>query len=91
MAIIGLILGNIAVFISFLVLLLIYGLIVFCFKDKINTGIALLKAATVFLSEKSSVFLTPLIKIVLTFIIATWGSLSISASVAIMYHKDEAQ
>lgn len=54
------------------IMLLIYGVVLFCFRNKIKTGIALVKVATTFFSEKPIVFLTPAVKIVITVLFAVF-------------------
>lgn len=87
LALLGLFTGNTGLFIGMAVTLLIYLLILFCLRKQLNTGIALVSVATNFLSEKASVFITPLVKIVLTFIVGIFYTYSISCMVSIMNNK----
>lgn len=72
LCVIGLATGNIAITIFFGILLLIYGIVLFVCRNKIRTGIALVKVATTFFSEKPIVFLTPVVKIVITVLFAVY-------------------
>lgn len=81
MALIGLFIGNLGLFIGMGVTFLIYGLVLFCLRKKIDTGIALVKIATKFISEKLQIFLTPLVKLVLTFLIGAFYIYSLSAMI----------
>ncbi len=49
-ALIGLFTANMGLFIGMSVTLLIYGLVLFCLRKKIDTGIALVTVATKFVS-----------------------------------------
>jgi hypothetical protein len=74
LCIIGIILQNYALAIMMGVMLLIYTCILVCFRKKIQTGIVLVKVATTFIADKSIIFLTPIIKVVLTILFAGfWG------------------
>lgn len=89
MAIIGLIIGNLGLFIGMGVTFLVYALVLFCLRKKIDTGIALIKIATKFISEKMQIFLTPIVKLVLTFIIGGFYIYSLSAMIEIMNRKND--
>lgn len=74
LCLIGLIIQNYALAISMGVILLVYSCVLFCFRNRIKTGIVLVKVATNFMSDKPIVFLTPVIKVVLTVLFAVfWG------------------
>jgi len=74
LCIIGIAIQNYGLAISMGIMLAVYSCILFCFRNKIKTGIVLVKVATKFMSDKPAVFLTPIIKVVLTVIFAIfWG------------------
>lgn len=74
LCIIGVVTQNYVLAISMGITLLIYSCILFCFRKRIKTGIVLVKVATKFMSDKPVVFLTPIIKVVLTAMFAVfWG------------------
>jgi len=52
--------------------LLIYSCVLACFRNRIKTGIVLVKVATKFMSEKPVIFLTPVIKVVMTVLFAVF-------------------
>lgn len=87
MSLIGLFTGNFGLFIGMGVTFLIYALVLCCLRKKIDTGIAMVKVATNFLSEKTSVFFTPLLKLVLTFAFGVFYAYSVSAMAAIIDHR----
>lgn len=72
LCIIGLAIGNYGLAISMAIVLLVYAIVLACFKNRIKTGIVLVKVATNFMSAKPIVFLTPLIKVVLTVVFAVF-------------------
>ena len=72
LCIIGVVTQNYALAITMGIMLLIYSLVLFCFRDRIKTGIVLVKVATNFISDKPIVFLTPIIKVVLTVLFAVF-------------------
>ena len=72
LAIVGIITGNIALTIIMVITLLVYGIILVCFRNRIKMGIVLVKVATSFFTEKPIVFLTPIIKIFLTILFAVF-------------------
>ena len=72
LAIVGIITGNIALTIIMVITLLVYGIILACFRNRIKMGIVLVKVATSFFTEKPIVFLTPIIKIFLTILFAVF-------------------
>jgi len=49
-ALVGIITNNIGLTISFGIMFLVYALVLFCLRSKINTGIALVTVATHFIS-----------------------------------------
>lgn len=72
LCIIGLASGNYALAITMGITLLIYACVLACFRNRIRTGIVLVKVATNFMSAKPIVFLTPIIKVVLTVLFAVF-------------------
>lgn len=72
MALIGLIIGNLGLLIGFGVTFLIYLLVLYCLRNKIETGIAMVKIATNFISDRMQIFFTPVLKLVLTFAIGAF-------------------
>lgn len=60
------------------IILIVYGIILGCFRNKIKMGIILVKVATKFFSDKPIVFITPLVKIGLTFVFALFWLYSFS-------------
>ena len=72
LCIIGLASQNYALAISMGVTLLIYSCVLACFRNRIKTGIVLVKAATKFMSKKPIVFLTPIFKVVMTVLFAVF-------------------
>lgn len=72
LCIIGLASGNYPLAVSMGITLLIYSLVLACFRNKIKTGIVLVKVATNFMSAKPIIFLTPLIKVVMTVLFAVF-------------------
>jgi hypothetical protein len=81
LCIIGVIIQNYALAISMGVILLVYACILGCFRQRIKTGIVLVKVATTFISEKPIVFLTPIIKVVLTLFFAVFWAYTVSLMV----------
>lgn len=65
---VGIITGNVGLAISMAITLAIYGIVLWCFKNKIKMGIVLVKVAAQFFSDKPIVFVTPFIKIIVTFL-----------------------
>lgn len=88
MALIGLFTANLGLFIGMGVTFLIYALVLFCLRKQIDIGIAMVKVATTFLSEKKTVFLTPIIKLILTFAVGVFYAYSVSAMAAIIDHRN---
>ena len=72
LVIIGVASGNYALAVSMGITLLIYSCVLACFRNRIKTGIVLVKVATQFMSEKPVIFLTPVIKVVLTVLFAVF-------------------
>lgn len=72
LVIIGVASGNYALAVSMGITLLIYSCVLACFRNRIKTGIVLVKVATKFMSEKPVIFLTPVIKVVLTVLFAVF-------------------
>jgi hypothetical protein len=72
LAVVGVITGNIALTIIMVITLVVYGIILACFRNRIKMGIVLVKVSTNFFTAKPIVFLTPLIKIVLTVLFAVF-------------------
>lgn len=69
--------------------LLIYGLVLYCFRRKIQTGIVLIKVATNFMANRPSIFITPLIKVILSIIIGIFWLFSISVMIYISNKQSE--
>lgn len=86
---IGLFLGNFGLMVSMGLTFIIYSLLICCLRKKIDTGIALIKIATQFISEKMLVFTTPIVKLILTFLIGSFFAYSLSAIAAIMQKKND--
>lgn len=72
LVIIGVASGNYALAVSMGITLLIYSCVLACFRNRIKTGIVLVKVATQFMSEKPVIFLTPIIKVVMTVLFAVF-------------------
>ena len=89
MALIGLIINNLGLFIGMSVTLLIYLLLLYCLRRKIDTGIAMVKIATKFISERMQIFLTPILKLVLTFAIGAFYIYTLSIMLAIIDIKND--
>jgi hypothetical protein len=89
MALIGLLTGNIGLLIGMGITFLIYALILFCLRKKIDTGIAMVKVATKFISERMQVFLTPIVKIALTFLFGAFFVYTLNAMAAIAKNKND--
>ncbi len=70
LCLIGVIIQNYALAITMGIILLVYACILLCFRKRIRTGIVLVKVATNFISEKPIIFITPIIKLVLTILFA---------------------
>jgi len=75
---IGIVTQNYGLAIPFGVMLLVYVCILFCFRDKIKTGIVLVRVATNFISAKPIIFITPIIKVVLTTLFAVFWIYTVS-------------
>lgn len=88
MVLVGLIIGNLALSISMGVTLLIYICILYCLRKKFETGIAMVKIATNFMTDRMQVFFTPLIKLLLTFVIGAFYVYTLSAMLQIIDIKD---
>lgn len=78
LCIIGIASQNYALAITMGIMLLVYSLVLFCFRNRIKTGIVLVKVATNFMSEKPIIFLTPIIKVVLTVLFAVFWAYTLS-------------
>jgi hypothetical protein len=78
LCIISIAIGNFFLAVVFALIILIYVVIIFCFKEKIRMGITFVKVATQFISDRPVVFLTPIIKVVLVFLFALFWIYSIS-------------
>jgi len=91
MAVVGIILDNLALTITMGVTLLIYLCVLYCLRKKIDTGIAMVKIATNFISERMQIFFTPLVKLVLTFIVGSFYIYTLSAMLGIIDIKDAKQ
>jgi hypothetical protein len=70
LCIVGLFTSNIGLTIVMGIILIIYGIVLYCFRNKIKLGIILVKVATNFMADKPIIFISPVIKIVLTFLFA---------------------
>ena len=88
LAIAGIFMGQIGITIGMGITLLIYALVLFCFRKKIQTGIVLVKVATNFMASRISVFLTPIVKVVLAAIIGGFWIYCMSAIVFIANEQD---
>lgn len=89
LAILGLITANMGLFIGMGITFLIYGLILCCLWKKLNTGIAMVSVATKFMGDKPVIFLSPIMKILLTTIVGIFYAYAISATVAVSNHKSD--
>lgn len=89
LAIAGLIMGQIGITISVGFILLIYGIVLYCFRRKISTGIVLIKVATSFIADRPSIFLTPIIKVLLSILIGGFWLFSISVMIYISDQKNQ--
>jgi hypothetical protein len=78
LCIIGIATANYGLAIPMGIMFLVYLLVIFCFRDKIRTGIVLVKVATNFISSKPVVFLTPVVKIILTTLFVSFWVYSLS-------------
>lgn len=78
LCIIGIVIQNYALAIAMGVTLLIYSCVLACFRKRIMTGIVLVKVATNFMTAKPIVFLTPVIKVVLTVLFAVFWIYTLS-------------
>lgn len=78
LCLIGIIDQNYALAIPMGVTFLIYALLIVCLRNKIKMGIVLVKVATKFISDKPIIFLTPIIKLVLTILFAVFWLYSFS-------------
>lgn len=75
---------SLALAISMAVYFVIYSILLCCLRKKIEIGIAMVKIATEFITEKMSVFLTPIVKLVLTLLIGSFFAYSVNAMGAII-------
>lgn len=87
LALLGLFTGNLGLAISMGVTFLIYGLLLCCLWKKLHTGIAMISVATKFMSDKPTVFLSPIVKLILTTIVGFFYAFALSATVAVSNHK----
>ena len=72
-AIIGFAIGSLALGITCLIIFVVYCIVLGCMRQKIKLGIVIIKVAAKFLKERASVFITPLLKLILSFIfVAIW-------------------
>ena len=78
LCLVGFATDNIGLAITMLILLLVYSLVLACFRKKIKMGIILVKVAAKFFSDKPIVFVTPFVKIGLTFFFALFWIYSLS-------------
>lgn len=78
LCIIGVVTQNYGLAISMGIVLIIYSIVLACFRNRIKMGIVLVKVATNFISAKPIVFLTPIVKVVLTAFFAVFWIYTIS-------------
>lgn len=87
LALLGLITANLGLFIGMGVTFLIYALVLCCLWKKINTGIAMVSVATKFMGDKPVVFVSPILKIILTSVVGIFYAYALSATVALSNDK----
>jgi len=78
LTIVGIAIGSWGLAIPMGLTLLIYLIILGCYRNKIKMGIVLVKVATNFMADKPIVFLTPIVKTVLTMAVAFFWIYSVS-------------
>lgn len=78
LCIIGIATQNYALAFTMGITLLIYSCVLACFRNRIKTGIVLVKVATNFMTAKPIVFLTPIIKVVMTVLFAVFWIYTLS-------------
>jgi len=87
LCIIGIATQDYALAITIGITLLIYSCVLACFRNRIKTGIVLVKVATNFMTAKPIVFLTPVIKVVMTMLFAVFWIYTLS----LMFEKADWQ
>lgn len=87
LAVLGLLTANLGLAISMGVTFLIYGLLLCCLWKKLHTGIAMVSVATKFMNDKPTVFLSPVVKLILTVLVGFFYAFALSATVAVSNHK----
>jgi hypothetical protein len=85
----GIITANIGLSIGMGIVFLMYAFILFCYRQKIKIGINLVKIATKFIFEKKIIFLTPILKLILTFLLGFFFIYVIGSAFMIMKDKYE--
>lgn len=70
LTIIGIATENYGLAIPLGIIFIVYSIVLFCFRDRIKMGIVLVKVATQFISDKPIIFLTPIVKLILTSLFA---------------------
>ena len=78
-AILGFAIGELGIAIPCLVIFLIYTIVLVCLRSKIKLGIVLIKVAAQFLKERPSVFLTPILKVLLSFVFSALWLIALSS------------
>ena len=78
-AILGFATGNLGIAIPCLVIFLVYTLVLVCLRSKIKLGIVLIQVAAQFLKERASVFLTPVLKVLLSFVFTVLWLITLSS------------
>lgn len=81
--------GNLGLMIGMGLTFIIYSLVIFCFRNKIETGIAMVKVATQFISEKMLIFTTPIVKLILTLLIGSFFAYTLNAIAYLMQKKTD--
>ena len=75
----GFAIGELGIAIPCLVIFLIYTIVLVCLRSKIKLGIVLIKVAAQFLKERPSVFLTPILKVLLSFAFSALWLIALSS------------
>lgn len=88
LAILGLVFNAVALTVVMLGIMLVYALVLFCFRKKIKIGIVLVKVASKFIMEKPSIFIAPVLNIIFMFAIAYFWIYSAGAMIAVINNNN---
>jgi hypothetical protein len=89
LVIFGFAIGSLGFALPFLIIFIVYAIVLFCLRNKIEMGIILIKIASQFLSEKWGVFISPVIKIVANILFSFFWIYSLGCILAVSDDKSK--